>query len=65
MAYATVEDVQSRMVKELTGPQQDVCNALLDDAAVLIDACKTSATDEQKKSCPAVWSCARWGALTK
>lgn len=49
MAYATVEDVQSRMVKELTGPQQDVCNALLDDAAVLIDACKTSATDEQKK----------------
>lgn len=49
MAYATVEDVQSRMAKELTGPQQDVCNALLDDAAVLIDACKTSATDEQKK----------------
>ena len=49
MAYATVEDVQSRMVKELTGPQQDVCNALLDDAAVLIDACNTNATAEQKK----------------
>lgn len=49
MAYATVEDVQSRMVKELTGPQQDVCNALLDDAAVLIDAFNSSATDEQKK----------------
>lgn len=50
MAYATVEDVQSRMAKELTGPQQDVCNALLDDAAVLIDACKTNATDDQEKS---------------
>ena len=49
MAYATVEDVQSRMVKELTGPQQDVCNALLDDAAVLIDVCNTNATAEQKK----------------
>ena len=50
MAYATVEDVQSRMVKELTGPQQDVCNVLLDDAAVLIDAFNSSATDEQKKT---------------
>ncbi|MBQ5477953.1 MAG: hypothetical protein IIT64_09175 [Bacteroidaceae bacterium] len=49
MAYATVEDVQSRMAKELTGSQQDVCNTLLDDAAVLIDACKTNATDDQKK----------------
>lgn len=49
MAYATVEDVQSRMIKTMTGPQQDVCNALLDDAAVLIDAFNSSATDEQKK----------------
>jgi len=49
MAYATVEDVQSRMIKEMTGPQQDVCNALLDDAAVLIDAFNSTATDEQKK----------------
>ena len=50
MAYATVEDVQSRMVKELTGPQHDVCNVLLDDAAVLIDAFNSGATEEQKKT---------------
>ena len=49
MAYATVEDVQSRMIKTMTGPQQDVCNALLDDAAVLIDAFNSTSTDEQKK----------------
>lgn len=48
MAYATVEDVQSRMTKELTGPQQDVCNVLLEDAALLIDAFNSSATDAQK-----------------
>ncbi len=56
MAYATVEDVQSRMIKTMTGPQQDVCNALLDDAAVLIDAFNSTATDEQKKvvSCSVV-----------
>lgn len=38
MAYATVADVQARMVQTMTADQQRVCAALLDDAAVLIDA---------------------------
>ena len=50
MAYATVEDVQSRMVKTLTSVQQDVCITLLDDAAVLIDAFSSSATEAAKKT---------------
>ena len=40
MAYATVYDVQQRMTRTLTVEEQSVCNALLDDAAVLIDAYK-------------------------
>ena len=50
MSYATVEDVQDRMIKEMSGPQQDVCKTLLEDAAVLIDAFNTGATDAQKKT---------------
>lgn len=38
MAYATVEDVQERLTYQLTGQQQTVCEALLDDAAILIDS---------------------------
>lgn len=48
MAYATVTDLQARMIKTLTIDQQRVCTALLDDAAALIDAMNTSATDAQK-----------------
>lgn len=50
MAYATVADVQMRMVKALTSDQERVCNSLLDDAAAMIDACNSSATDAQKKA---------------
>ena len=38
MAYATVDDVQERLTYTLTADQRTVCEALLDDAAVLIDA---------------------------
>ena len=38
MAYATVEDVQERLTYQLTGQQQSVCSALLDNAAILIDS---------------------------
>ena len=38
MAYATVADVQARTVRDLTEDEQAVCSALLDDAAVMIDA---------------------------
>lgn len=50
MAYATVTDVQARMTNTLTDEQEQVCVALLDDAAALIDATNTKATDAQKKT---------------
>ena len=38
MAYATVNDVQARMTKTMSQDEQNVCEALLSDAAVLIDS---------------------------
>lgn len=38
MAYATIEDVQSRMTRTMSDEEQAVCEALLNDAAVIIDA---------------------------
>ena len=49
MAYATVADVQARIEYTLTEDQQEVCSTLLDDAAVLIDACKATASADAKK----------------
>lgn len=48
MAYATVNDVQARMVKTLTDAQTSVCETLLDDVAVLIDAAAPDASTESK-----------------
>ena len=48
MAYATVADVQTRMLRTLSTDEQNVAATLLDDAAVLIDAMKSSADDEVK-----------------
>ena len=48
MAYATVADVQERMLRTLSTDEQSVASTLLDDAAVLIDALHTSATDDVK-----------------
>ena len=48
MAYATVEDVQARMLRTLSTDEEAVAETLLDDAAVLIDSFKSSATDETK-----------------
>ena len=48
MAYATVADVQTRMLRPLSTDEQSVAATLLDDAAVLIDALKSSADDEVK-----------------
>lgn len=50
MAYATITDIEARMVSALTEDQERVCSTLLDDAATLIDAWNTSATDAQKKA---------------
>jgi len=49
MAYATVEDVQTRMARDLSLTEQTVCSALLDDAAVMIDSCNADASEGAKK----------------
>lgn len=49
MAYATVSDVQSRMMRTLDSDEQAVCSALLDDAAVIIDGFGSSADNDAKK----------------
>jgi hypothetical protein len=38
MAYATVSDIEARMTRELSADEAAVCEALLADAAVLINA---------------------------
>lgn len=49
MAYATVTDVQARMLTEMSDAQMVVCNNLLTDAAVLLDAWASDASDDAKK----------------
>lgn len=49
MAYATVSDVQSRMMREMTSDEQAVCTALLDDAAVLIDSTESTVDSAVKQ----------------
>ena len=56
MAYATVEDVETRMMKTLSESERAVCEALLDDVALLIDNMNEEAAADAKKavSCRAV-----------
>lgn len=49
MAYATVADVQARMTRTLSENEQAICETLLDDAAVLIDATEAKDDDDAKK----------------
>lgn len=48
-AYATVTDVENRMVRTLSEREQTVVGNLLDDAAVLIDAYNVNASSDAKK----------------
>ena len=66
MAYATVEDVQARMLREMDTAEQGVCAALLDDAAVLIDVTAYNADAEAKKtvSCRMVIRASNWVSST-
>lgn len=48
-AYATVEDVQGRMLNTMTEDQEVICENLLDDAAVMIDAVALNASADAKK----------------
>lgn len=49
MAYATVEDIQARMTRDLTEDEQTVCSTLLDDVAVMIDGYNSGASADAKK----------------
>lgn len=47
--YATVEDVQSRILRDLSVDETTLCKSLLEDAAVIIDAAAPEATAGSKK----------------
>lgn len=50
MAYATVEDVEKRITRELTEDEESVCSARLDDAGIIIDAFNASASADIKNT---------------
>lgn len=48
MAYATVQDVQDRMARQMSDTEEAVASVLLDDAAIMIDATGTTVIDDIK-----------------
>lgn len=48
MAYATISDVQARMTRPLSTEEESICGALLEDAALIIDASAPNAPDAAK-----------------
>lgn len=48
-AYATVDDVQARMTRTMTEDERKLCETMLDDAAVIIDAYNISAPTDAKQ----------------
>lgn len=48
MAYATVEDVQARMSREMSESEQAICSTMLDDAAIIIDSFNKAASEDNK-----------------
>lgn len=49
MAYATVEDVQARMTRQMSESEQAICSTMLDDAAIIIDSFNEMASDDKKQ----------------
>lgn len=49
MAYATTSDIQGRMTAEMTIEQIAICQNLLEDSAVVIDAYNKDADADAKK----------------
>lgn len=49
MAYATYSDVEIRLGETFAEDKQALCSALLDDAAVIIDAYNVNAEETAKK----------------
>ena len=47
--YATVADVQAGLTRTLSTAEQTVCQELLEEAAVIIDAYNADAEDDSKK----------------
>lgn len=48
MAYATLADIEARITRSLAAGESAVCSALLDDAAVIIDAAAKDADEAVK-----------------
>lgn len=48
MAYATIEDIENRITRELTPDEERVCTSLLDDAGLMIDAFNADADADVK-----------------
>ncbi len=49
MAYATVEDVQARMLRTMSTDEESLCSTLLDDVAVMIDGTNATVNADVKK----------------
>lgn len=49
MLYATVNDVQNRMLRTLSNEELELCRKLLEDAALIIDVYAAKAEAEAKK----------------
>lgn len=49
MAYATVDDVKSRITRSLSEKEESVCSTLLNDAATIIDSFNSSASNDAKE----------------
>jgi len=47
--YATVADVQARMTRAMSADEQAMCETMLEDAAVIIDAYNAEASADAKK----------------
>ncbi|MBR2583632.1 MAG: hypothetical protein IKD61_09590, partial [Oscillospiraceae bacterium] len=47
--YATVADVQARMTRTMSAAEQQICETLLEDAAVIIDVYNVNAASDAKK----------------
>lgn len=48
-AYATVEDIQARMIRDLSDDEKAVCEVLLLDAGVMIDSYNADAPTDNKR----------------
>lgn len=57
--YASLEDVEARAGRTFSASEAERCQVLLEDAAVMIDACRATATADAKRivSCRMVLRC--------